>query len=364
MTAVSAWLDEVREERFGIEPFTFRLLAPNRSGGGSPMARPFDAVVEMVWNRRKWRFGALVKGVATPKSMDEAAADVKRAAGSAKLNPLIVATYLSPGIVASLERAGVSGVDRCGNGVVVVPGELLVVRTGKPNRFPVPRQLRNVYRGASSIVGRAFLARPGFDAVGDVWSEIRTRGGDVSLPTVSKAIKVMEQDLIVGRDRRAVRLLQPDRLLDLLATHYRPPEVELNYVGRVDVSPTYLEQSLSSAAERVGSRFAVTGVASAARYAVFAREPVVAAYCTRPPAELVAALPVPADPASRFPNLNLTCTADPTVYFDPTIDADVPYASPVQAYVELMAGGKRERAAAEQVRAFVLRRVGSSRGPA
>ena len=58
-----------------------------------------------------------------------------------------------------LEREGVSGLDLCGNGVVTVPGEWLVYRTGKPNLYPQSFPIKNVFRGASSLVARVFLLR-------------------------------------------------------------------------------------------------------------------------------------------------------------------------------------------------------------
>jgi hypothetical protein len=64
----------------------------------------------------------------------------------------------------------------------------------------------------------------------------------------------------------------------------------------------------------------------------------------------------------RFPNLDLIWTDEATVYFDPQPRADVPFASPVQAYVELMAGDKRQRETAEQVREYVLRTLREKAG--
>ena len=59
-----------------------------------------------------------------------------------------------------LEAEGVSGIDLCGNGVIVVPDQLLVLRTGFPNRFRWEGTIKNVYRKNSSIVARVFLLVP------------------------------------------------------------------------------------------------------------------------------------------------------------------------------------------------------------
>ena len=59
----------------------------------------------------------------------------------------------------------------------------------------------------------------------------------------------------------------------------------------------------------------------------------------------------------RFPDLELIETDDETVYFDARQDAEFWWASPVQVYLELMAGDKRDRETAEQVRALILKDV-------
>ncbi|MBW2311723.1 MAG: winged helix-turn-helix domain-containing protein, partial [Deltaproteobacteria bacterium] len=120
-----------------------------------------------------------------------------------------------------LEREGISGIDLCGNGVVIVPGMFAVFRSGGKNRFPASAPIKNIYRKNSSMVGRVFVVRPVFNAVQDVCSEINQRNmlvnrwDPMSLSTVSKALKTLEQDLIVER-RGAIRLLQPDKLLEKL----------------------------------------------------------------------------------------------------------------------------------------------------
>jgi len=56
-----------------------------------------------------------------------------------------------------------------------------------------------------------------------------------------------------------------------------------------------------------------------------------------------------------------TLGQDETVYFDARQEEDFRWASPVQVYLELMAGDKRDRDTAEQVKSFLLKNVGSVR---
>jgi hypothetical protein len=346
--------DTLAKQQLQLPPLSFRLLSevPDRIG----------VILRGSWGERSWKFATELKRLATPKILQDAVNAVRPAAEQSRLNPMIVVPYLSPDNIAFLERSGVSGVDLCGNGIVVVPSELLVVRTGNPNRFPQSAPIRNVYSGDSSLVARAFLATPTYVTVGQIQKTIRDLGGDITLSTVSKVLKAFESDLIVTREKGSIRLVQPEKLLDRLAANYRPPQVKERFVGRIDLGERELQAALTAAARKKESKFVVTGAASANQYAVLAREPVVTVYCSVTPEELLASLPTSAQRTDRFPNLDLIQTTDARVYFDPNTRDGVPYASPVQSYLELTSGDKRQRETAEQVRRLLLGRLQSG-GP-
>jgi len=63
------------------------------------------------------------------------------------------------------------------------------------------------------------------------------------------------------------------------------------------------------------------------------------------------------DKSSRFPNLELIVTEDETVYFDARQEGDFRWASPVQAYLELMAGDKRDKETAEAVKSYIIENI-------
>jgi len=322
-----------------------------------------DALIGVAWGRRRWRFLAELKTTATPLAFEAALGAVRPAATKTQLNPMVVVPYLSAENLTRLEEAGVSGLDLCGNGVIAVPGEVLVVRTGQPNRFPRSEPIRNVYRGDSSLVGRVFLAKPIYRAVGQIVTAIQERGGSITFATVSKVLKTLQADLIVGRSSDQITLLQAGKLLDQLATNYRPPKVVERWVGKVTVAERELPKALAEAARRIGSRLLLTGAASASRYSVLGREPVLVVYCTVAPREVLSAMGTKFEETDRFPNVDLTCTNDGPPYFESASQDGVEYASPVQAYLELMSGDKRQRETAEQVRQYVLTRVGKYREP-
>ncbi len=79
--------------------------------------------------------------------------------------------------------------------------------------------IKNIYRKNSSMVGAAFFVRSVYKTVRDVNEEINRRNllvafldkKAISLSTVSKALKTLEDDLIIAREDN-IRLLQADKL--------------------------------------------------------------------------------------------------------------------------------------------------------
>jgi hypothetical protein len=94
-----------------------------------------------------------------------------------------------------------------------------------------------------------------------------------------------------------------------------------------------------------------TGEASAGEYATWAGEPVIACYCRANPTALLDRLDAEAKETRAFANLRLIQTDDQLVYFDvrPNLAA-----SPIQAYLEMASGDKRQKEVAEQIRSVIL----------
>jgi len=65
----------------------------------------------------------------------------------------------------------------------------------------------------------------------------------------------------------------------------------------------------------------------------------------------------PGNQSDRFPNLELLETEDETVFFDAREQQNFRWASPIQVYLELMAGDKRDRETAEQLKSFILKNI-------
>ncbi|MCW3054173.1 MAG: hypothetical protein JWN14_3343 [Chthonomonadales bacterium] len=308
------------------------------------------------YHRRK----ATPLGIAFAMGMAEATMTIRRC--QTDLLPLLLVPYLSEELLLELEAHQVSGLDLCGNGVLIAPGRFTLFRTGYPNRFTSSRPLKNAYRGVSSLVARTFLLQPNYPDVGELQQEIARRGGTVSSATVSKVLRELEEDQILRSVRqvnrpqaRVLTLLQADKLLRRLEDNYAPPRIRNTFLGKVNLDPRALQDALTTAAKRSGVRLIATGIGSASRYASIAMENTLSVYTDGLESLLQ---DLPAVPTSRFPNLSIQETEDHTAFFDPRPDENgFPWASPITAVLEMARGEQRLNQSAEQVRERLFRAI-------
>lgn len=352
MEAEKNILEYVQSGRLELPPLRFTpVVAESTEKDIQP-----DVLVQTDWQGRTFAFVGEVKRYGSDKSVSEAAETARNYAERLQLNPLVIVPWLSNEQLLSLEQRNISGVDLCGNGIVLVPGELLVFRTGLPNKFPTSRLIRRVYEGTSSLVARVFLLRPQYNSVSEILDEITARGGSITLPTISKALKQLEEDVVIDKSPKRIRTLQADKLLDRLKANYAPPKqrgfirCKLTSKNTDSISATLFE-----AAKKAGERIVLSGESSANFYTTIAKEPIDTFYCTD-----TTSLPLETaemDVFSRFPNVELKkCDAE-VVYFDMRNMNGYDIASPIQAYLELATSDKRGQEVAEQIRKKIIQNV-------
>lgn len=317
-----------------------------------------DGIYRVMWSGQGYKFVANVKARATSQALAAAAQRAKSNAfdigGSF---PLVIVPYLSPSSLDEVERLGISAVDLCGNGVVQIPQQWIVFRSGRPNQFRGVEPLRGVYRGTASLVPRAFVVRPTFNRVGDVQRFIEERGGRITLATVSKALSRLEEDLVIARDAKSLRLIQADKLLSKLREGYQPPVIRTKLSLKSKLDERELTSRLSRAARSTAARVVRTGMSSAARQTVFAAEPMTSFYCSSLPDELARAASLDPSPQRHFADIELLQTDDERVFFDARNDDAELLASPIQTWLELATGDKRSQEVADDVHAKLLAEV-------
>ena len=173
------------------------------------------------------------KSRSTPQTIRAAIAAAKAAARQSEQLPMIQVPYLSPERLAELEHEVVSGVDLCGNGIVIVPGRLYVVRSGQPNTYRDSRPLSNPYRGRSALVARMLLNKRRWDSLNKLTMAIHKAGESLSIGQASKAVQAMDEDLILSKDAGTISLREPLRLLDKLGREWRKPRIRARKALRV-----------------------------------------------------------------------------------------------------------------------------------
>lgn len=329
-------------------PETDLAVEPWPRGNAGP--RP-DFRVTVRWEGRVFEFVAEAKTRSTPRVLEEAASRAEQDADKTALQPMVIVPYLSERSLDWLADRGVSGIDLSGNGLAMVPGVLYLRRSGRPNRYPESQPSKYTYRGATSIVPRVFLCRREFESVSAIKDEIDARGGKVALSTVSKALARMVEDVLIRRTDTSITLLQPDALLDKLRESFERPSPKRTATLKVGSLDQFFRRVESTESR---PRLVLSGAASQGRYASGLRSDQPEAYC-----ENLGEVRTRAgdlwNETERFSDLTIIETGDRTPFFDARRDpSGVVYASPVQTYLELAAGDKRDREMAESVRESLL----------
>lgn len=310
-----------------------------------------DALLTADYRGEIFEFAAELKTRNTPSVFENAIRQAEEIATRTSYLPMLILPYLNDKQLQQLEQQGLSGIDLSGNGVICVPNRLTIYRTGKPNKYPDSQPTKYAYRGTTSLVARAFLCRGRFVSYAEIQDELKRRGKNVATSTVSKAIQRMESDLIVQRDGEAIRLLQPDKLLEKLSASYTAPKVteiiKLSLKGELKE----LFRDLPTDEKSV-----LSGTSSVKAYAVMGTDEWPIIYTTNAN-QLAATWKGKAEPTTRFVDIELRQTKDPTVYFDMRYIDSVPYAPPTQVYIELSAGDKRQQEVAEQVQKLILQEL-------
>jgi hypothetical protein len=136
--------------------------------------------------------------------------------------PLLVAPYIGAKQAEILADKGISWVDLSGNMSIRVSNRIYIERTGKRNRFPNSAPIKKIFQGTSALVSRALLLKPdGFESVNDIYNFINARSANITLSTVSKVLKSLNEELLITRSGDRIWVTDPDKLLERLAEGYK-----------------------------------------------------------------------------------------------------------------------------------------------
>jgi hypothetical protein len=316
-----------------------------------------DAIIEARFGNLPLKFMVEVQGSLTPKLLLASAARIARSAKIYKTNPLLLVPFLSEENCRILQELQVSCIDLCGNGILIIPGKIFIERTGSANLFKEERSIKNVYRNESSIVGRTFLLVPIFDSLKQLEETIQLLNGHLRKSTISKVVSSLERDLIVTKDGRLVRLIQPDKLLDALKDNYRPPKTVKKIKGKLKESWSSFRKKIDFEVYAHGSQLCQTGRSSVNLYATMAEDKLTSFYTDIDPEWLLELGKADYIETERFPDFEITQVEESFPFFDQRTIEGFQMASPIQCYLELAKGDKRQQEVSEQVKELILREV-------
>lgn len=315
-------------------------------------AKERDACLELALpgESERYRFAVEIKARATPQTVQLAMLQAKAAVQKGEW-PMILVPFLSPERLDELQREQVSGVDLCGNGVVVVPGRLCVVRSGAPNQYRDSRPLSNPYRGRSAMVARMLLQQPRWESLSELTAAIQAAGVALSLPQASKAVQAMVEDLMVSKSEGAITLREPLRLLDKLGSEWRKPWARARQALRLPAGTDWARVLSSNPL----LKWAMTGESSVTRYAMFSQGgPHRIAVSSMPLAMTL--LDGAPESVPNFADIELLETDEAGLFFGNETDASgIRWASRLQTWLELRSGDARQQDAAKDLRDQIIK---------
>lgn len=310
-------------------------------------------------------FEALVEvtSVSTPKNILEKVrrlADYLDSINRPDIVPLLVAPYIGAKQAKILADKGVSWIDLSGNMSIRVSGRIYIERTGRRNRFPDTAPIKKIFQGTSSLVSRALLLKPkGFSSLYEIVDFINQRNAGITLSTVSKVLKSLENELLVDKSKSLISVTNREKLLDKLAEGYissterksrqtykfatnRPDKLFLDFYNR---------QLIWVACGFYAAQ--IKGFAVTSQITIFVKDIEQVRIAARQNW-------IKIKPDAEFGNVNITETKDPGVWFNTPLPGyrGEAVVDDIELYLEMMTDTPRGPKIAEQLKQRILERAG------
>jgi len=328
---------------------------------------PFDVRFDLESGENKVRVYAEIKQSISPRQLEDIAPWIARLKAIEKDAAFaVVSPALSQQVQAFCIEAGIDFLDLAGNISINVPGKFVLQRTGQRSKVVVeasdgPREV-NVFSGRFSRVVRVLLQKPRDWTLSEIAQELEEESRDntllagadgdtgrfvVSLSTISKALRTLEDQLWIRRRGMSALVPEPKRLLLAWAAKYRE-----RYRSRLRNSVTCINpfgqdlSTISNALEALAiPRFAFTGPAAANVRAPFIDLDTIDIYLSAP--KQVEKLKDLANRKADGPPLRFLEPYDLGVFMYARRSDRIPTVSDVQAYLDLTARGGRDQKQAD-----------------
>jgi len=322
-----------------------------------------NAVIEFsIQNGPSFKAMAEIAPVSTPQNILRSARQLADYFGKAKktnMVPLVIAPYIGAKQAKILADKDISWIDLSGNMSIRVSNRVYIERTGKPNRFPDTTPIKKIFQGTSSLVSRALLLKPeGFSSLYEMVNFINDRNAKITLSTVSKVLKILDEELLINKGNSLVSVADPEKLLERLAqgcknsternrrNTYRfvIENIQQLSPGLIGKCKDYLACGFYAAQ--------IKGLAVTDKMTIFVKD--IEQFRRKAEEKWIS---ITAD--EEFGNIIITETNDPGVWFNPDwrlIDSVV---DDIELYLEMIADTPRGPKIAEQLKRRILQKGGS-----
>jgi hypothetical protein len=198
-----------------------------------------------------------IKNQVTPKLLEQIAPLFLR---QNKFNNKEIYALITPYLTASSQnyclKSGINFIDLSGNISITVPGRIMIQRIGQKNKFPSKQILRNPFWGASSRVLRVLLQYPrrkwGISEIEKelkIESDIQKVDFKLSLASISKTIRSLEEELLIRKDQRSIIVPDPKILLFRWVDKYK--EISKRVIRRFSFSNNPYGSEIVSSIKRL-----------------------------------------------------------------------------------------------------------------
>jgi hypothetical protein len=301
--------------------------------------------------------------VSTPQSILRRAEQLADYFGKEKKSnrvPLVIAPYIGEKQAKILADKGISWIDLSGNMSVRVSKRIYIERSGKPNRFPDTAPIKKIFQGTSSLVSRALLLKPeGFTSLDKMIDFINKRNANITLSTVSKVLKRLDDELLINRSKSLISVANPEKLLESLTEGYKNSTerkrrntyrfviegIEQLSDGITAPRKDYLACGFYAAQ--------IKGLAATDVKTIFVKD--IEQFRRKAEKKWVSVIP-----DAEFGNFIITETNDPGVWFNADYQITVSVIDDIELYLEMMIDTPRGPKIAEQLKRRILQKAGSS----
>ena len=323
-----------------------------------------DVVIEFsIQNGPSFKAVVEIKTVATPQNILMGARQLAAYIANDKEPdrvPLLVAPYIGTKQAKILEEKGISWLDLSGNMSIRVSNRIYIERTGKPNRFPDTEPIKKIFQRTSSLVSRALLLKPeGFSSLYEMVDFINKRNATITLSTVSKVVKKLDEELLINRSKSLISVADPEKLLERLAQGYKNSterkrrntyrfvieNIQQLSSGLVGQCKDYLVCGFYAAQ--------IKGMAVTDQKTIFVKD--IEQFRRKAEKKLVSVTP-----DTEFGNVIIAETNDPGVWFNPVWRVIDSVVDDIELYLEMMVDTPRGPKIAEQLKRRILQKGDSS----